>query len=281
LTVIEVLKAASGHLQKHSSDSARLDAEVLLAQALGMRRLDLYLQFDRPLSDDELSRYRGLIKRRADGDPVAYLVGHKEFMALDFEVTPAVLVPNPDTEVLVQRAVAIARQAPQTLRMADIGTGSGCIAISIAHYASDVEVWASDVSREALEVAARNVARHRVSRQVHLVCGDLLDPLEGSFDLICANLPYVAPDTELPAEVTAQPARALYAERGGAALVLRLLEAAPARLNPGGRLLAEIDPQIVPAVAEAARRAFPNHTFLRDLGGRERVIEAWSSIPIS
>jgi release factor glutamine methyltransferase len=131
------------------------------------------------------------------------------------------------------------------------------------------------VSREALEVAARNVQRHRVTRQVHLANGDLLDPLEGSFDLICANLPYVAAGTELPAEVTAQPAKALYAERGGAALVLRLLEAAPARLKPGGRLLAEIDPQIVPAVAEAARRAFPNHTFLRDLGGRERVVEAW------
>ncbi|OLC22712.1 MAG: protein-(glutamine-N5) methyltransferase, release factor-specific [Actinobacteria bacterium 13_1_20CM_2_65_11] len=276
MTVIEVLKAASGHLQKHSSDSARLDAEVLLAQALGMRRLDLYLQFDRPLTDDELTKYRGLIKRRAHGDPVAYLVGHKEFMALDFEVTPAVLVPNPDTEVLVQRAVAIARQAPQTLRMADIGTGSGCIAIAIAHYASDVEIWATDSSREALEVAARNVARHRVTRQVHLAFGDLLDPLEGSFDLICANLPYVAPGTVLPPEVTAQPAGALYAERGGAALVLRLLEAAPARLKSGGRVLAEIDPQIVPAVGEAARRAFPNHIFLRDLGGRERVVEAWS-----
>jgi len=124
LTVIEVLKAASGHLQKHSSDSARLDAEVLLAQALGMRRLDLYLQFDRPLTDDELTRYRGLIKRRAHGDPVAYLVGHKEFMALDFEVTPAVLVPNPDTEVLVQRAVALAREADRPLRVADAGTGS-------------------------------------------------------------------------------------------------------------------------------------------------------------
>jgi release factor glutamine methyltransferase len=276
LTVIEVLKAASGHLQKHSSDSARLDAEVLLAQALGVRRLDLYLQFDRALSDDELTRYRGLVKRRADGDPVAYLVGHKEFMALDFEVTPAVLVPNPDTEVLVQRAVAIARQAPETLRVADVGTGSGCIAISIAHYASDVEVWATDLSLEALQVAARNVIRHRVTRQVHLVHGDLLDPLDGSFDVICANLPYVAPGTPLPAEVTAQPAQALYAQQGGAALVLRLLEVAPARLKPGGKVLAEVDPSIVPVVAEAVRRSFYNHTFLRDLGGRERVIEAWS-----
>jgi release factor glutamine methyltransferase len=276
LTVIEVLKAASGHLQKNHSDSARLDAEVLLAQALGLRRLDLYLQFDRPLSDDELSRYRGLVAKRAHGDPVAYLVGHKEFMALDFEVTPAVLVPNPDTEVLVQRAVSIARQANGPLRVADIGTGSGCIAIAIGHYAPGVDVWASDVSREALEVASRNVARHNLGDRVHLACGDLLDPLPGQFDLVCANLPYVAPGTDLPAEVTAQPSGALYADQDGAAIVLRLLEAAPVRLNPGGRLLVEVSPEIAAAVTEAAVRTFSNHETHRDLGGHERVIEAWS-----
>jgi release factor glutamine methyltransferase len=276
LTVIEVLKAASGHLQKHSSVSARLDAEVLLAQALGMRRLDLYLQFDRPLTDDELSRYRGLIKRRAHGDPVAYLVGHKEFMALDFEVTPAVLVPNPDTEVLVQRAVAIAREADRPLLVADAGTGSGNVAIAIAHYAPQVEVWASDISREALEVAARNVARHGLDNRVHLACGDLLEPLPGTFDIVCANLPYVAPGKDLPREVTAQPAGALFASQNGAALVLRLIQAAPARLNPGGRLLAEIDPAIISTVSEVAGREFSSHNVLRDLGGHERVIEAWS-----
>jgi len=278
LTVIEVLKAASGHLQKHGSDSARLDAEVLLAQALGMRRLDLYLQFDRALSDDELSDYRDLTKRRARGEPVAYLVGHKEFMALDFEVTPAVLVPNPDTEVLVQRAVTIARQADRPLRVADAGTGSGCIAIAVAHYAPAVEVWASDTSGEALEVASRNVVRHGLADRVHLACGDLLDPLPGTFDLVCANLPYVAAGANLPAEVTAQPAAALFAGQDGAALLVRLVAAAPTRLNPGGRVLVEVDPSIVPAVVEAVGRAFSNHDVHRDLGGRERVVEAWSSI---
>jgi release factor glutamine methyltransferase len=279
LTVIEVLKAASGHLQKHTSEGARLDAEVLLAQALGVRRLDLYLQFDRLLSEAELTRYRGLIKRRAHGDPVAYLVGHKEFMALDFEVTPAVLVPNPDTELLVQRAVAIARHANRPLRVADVGTGSGCIGIAVAYYAPEVEVWASDVSRDALEVASRNVSRHRLEDRVHLACGDLLDPLPGSFDVVCANLPYVAPGSALPREVTAQPAKALFAADGGAALVLRLLVAAPARVNPSGRVLAEVDPAIVKAVTDAASTLFSNHIVHRDLGGHERVIEAWFSRP--
>jgi len=276
LTVIEVLKAASGHLQKHGSDSARLDAEVLLARALGVRRLDLYLQFDRQLSDEELGDYRDLTRRRARGEPVAYLVGHKEFMALDFEVTPAVLVPNPDTEVLVQRAVEIARQANRALRVADVGTGSGNIAIAVAHYAPDVEVWAGDISREALDVASRNVASHGLAERVQLVCGDLLDPLPGSFDLVCANLPYIGAGAKLPAEVRAQPASALFAEQGGAALVLRLIAAAPGRLTPGGRLLAEVDPTILSETSAAADRAFSNVTVHRDLGGRDRVIEAWS-----
>ena len=241
-----------------------------------MRRLDLYLQFDRSLSDQELNSYRDLTKRRARGEPVAYLVGHKEFMALDFEVTPAVLVPNPDTEVLVQRAVSLARQAGRLLRVADVGTGSGCIAIALAIYSPEVEVWASDISQDALEVAARNVRRHRLDDRVHLACGDLLDPLPGSFDLVCANLPYIAPGAELPPEVTAQPAGALFAGRDGAATVLRLLGAAPGRLTAGGRLLVEVDPHIAHVVSEDASRVFANHCVLRDLGGHERVVEAWS-----
>ena len=278
MTIVEVLKLSADYLQKHGSDSSRLDAELLLAHALGMRRLDLYLKFDRALSEPELSAYRGLVGRRARGEPVAYLVGHKEFMGLDFEVTPDVLVPNPDTEVLVQRAVELARDSQVPLRVADVGTGSGCIAVSIAHYAPATEVWASDVSREALEVTARNVSRHRVAERVHLECGDLLEPLPGQFDLICANLPYidVAADHNLAAEVVAQPARALYAEQGGVELVNRLLEEAPARLKPGGRILAEVDPSILAAAVEAASRGFAGNRLHRDAGGHERVLEVWS-----
>ena len=275
MTIVEVLKLSADYLKKHGSDSSRLDAELLLAHTLELRRLDLYLQFDHQLSEDELSMYRSLVARRAKGEPVAYLVGHKEFMGLEFEVTPDVLVPNPDTEVLVQRAVAVAREAPTPLRVADVGTGSGCIAIAIAHYAQTAEVWASDLSREALEVAARNVSRHGVAERVHLECGDLLAPLVGRFDLICANLPYVAIEMSLPAEVVAQPARALYAEKGGAALVARLLDEAPARLAPGGRVLAELDPAIVGGLAEQASRLFAGSRVHRDAGGHERVLEAW------
>ena len=279
MTIVEVLKLSADYLAKHGSDSSRLDAEVLLAHALGMRRLDLYLKFDRPLTEPELASYRGLVARRGKGEPVAYLVGHKEFMGLDFEVTPDVLVPNPDTEVLVQRAVEIAREAQRPLRVADVGTGSGCIAIAVAHYAPNAEVWASDVSAEALAVAGRNVGRHRLDPRVHLNEGDLMASLSGEFDLICANLPYVAAGTKLPAEVTAQPARALFARDGGAEVVARLLSEAPARLTPGGRVLVELDPSILSTASDAAGRLFAQRRVHRDLGGRERVLELWSFIP--
>ena len=276
MTVLEVLKLAADHLQKHGSDSARLDAEVLLAHTLALRRLDLYLKFDRPLSEPELNAYRALTVKRAKGEPVAYLVGHKEFMGLDFVVTPAVLVPNPDTEVLVQRAVELAREAGRPLRVADVGTGSGCIAIAIAHYAPNVEAVASDVAQDALEVAAQNVAAHGLGDRVKLVCGDLMDPFTGSFDIVCANLPYLAAGTQLEPEVVAQPARALYAGEKGSALVTRLLDEAPQRLNAGGRILAELDPAIVATAVDAANRHYAGHRIHRDLGGHERVLEAWS-----
>jgi len=276
LTVLEVLKLASEHLGKHGSDSGRLDAEVMLAGALGLRRLDLYLQFDRALSEEELGVFRAQVARRAHGEPVAYVVGHKEFMTLDFEVTPAVLVPNPDTELLVQLAVARAREAGRPLRVADVGTGSGCIAIATAHYSPDVEVWASDISSEALLVAARNVAKNSLEPRIHLACGDLMEPLPGSFDLVCANLPYLMAGVPLPAAVLAQPSVALYAGDGGAALVIKLLETAPARLNPGGRVLLEVDPSILPSVLGVADRNFAGRRVHQDLAGHERVLEAWS-----
>jgi release factor glutamine methyltransferase len=276
VTIVEVLKLSADYLARHGSDSARLDAELLLAHTLGMRRLDLYLKFDRPLTEADLAAYRSLVARRGKGEPVAYLVGHKEFMGLDFEVTPDVLIPNPDTEVLVQRAVAIAREAERPVRVADVGTGSGNIGIAIAHYATNAEVWASDISREALDVAARNVSRHHLDARVHIVCGDLMDPLPGGLDLLCANLPYVDSAAHLPAEVTAQPAGALRADEGGAALVARLLDEAPARLKPGGRVLAELDPSIAEALERVAGSRFAGHRIHRDLGGHVRVLEAWS-----
>lgn len=276
LTLLELLQRATGYLKTHGSTSPRLDAELLLASSLGIRRLDLYLQFERPMAERELAPFRTLTARRARGEPVAYLLGHKEFMTFDFEVTPAVLVPQPDTEVLVERAVTLARALLQegrdSVRIADVGTGSGCIAISVARFVPEAQVWASDDDAAALEVAARNVERLEVGDRVTLARGDLLGPAPDALDLILANLPYVAPGAELPREVQAEPAHALFAEDGGAALVNRLLAEAPAHLAPAGVVLTELDE----AVAQRVRGldTYASHEVRRDLAGRARVLEA-------
>lgn len=244
---------------------------------LGLRRLDLYLQFERPLSEAELEPYRELLARRARGEPVAYLTGRKEFMKLEFEVTADVLVPNPDTELLVQLAVAWARERG-AVTLADIGTGSGCIAVALAHYLPAATVVATDISEAALEVARRNAAQHGVEERVQFRQGDLLAALAGPVDAICANLPYLDQDADpLPPEVAAQPRVALFAGDGGAALLLGLLRSAPACVRAGGRVFVEIDPGIREAVEGAAREAFGGAAVHRDLGGLERVLEAWSS----
>lgn len=276
MTLLELLRRATGYLERNGSTSPRLDAELLLAASLGVRRLDLYLQFERPLSEREIAPFRALSARRARGEPVAYLLGHKEFMTLDFEVTPAVLVPNPDTEVLVERAVTLARQVVEggrdEVRVADVGTGSGCIAISVAHFVPEARLWASDDDEAALEVAVRNVARHELGDRVALARGDLLAPAPGDLDLILANLPYVAPGTDLPREVVAEPPHALFAEDGGAALINRLLAQAPDHLASGGVVLAELDEPVSGRLRGLDHYA--SHELRRDLAGRVRVLEA-------
>jgi release factor glutamine methyltransferase len=276
LPLLEVLRRANTYLTAHGSTSPRLDAELLLAHSLGIRRLDLYLQFDRPLDDATLAPYRDLVGRRGRGEPVAYLLGRREFMKLDFEVTPAVLVPNPDTEILVQRAVAWAREQDRPVRVADVGTGSGCIAVSIAHYVPGATVWASDDDEAAVAVAERNVAAHDLADRVTVVRGDLVAPLPDGLDLVCANLPYVPEGTELPPEVVTQPGHALFAAEGGAALIRRLLGEAPAKLVAGGVLLAEMDPSQREALL-GGLEGYAGHRFHRDLGGHLRVLEAWTS----
>jgi release factor glutamine methyltransferase len=187
-----------------------------------------------------------------------------------------VLVPNPDTEVLVQRAVSWARERGGPVRVGDVGTGSGCIAVAVAHYVPAASVWAVDDDAAAVAMAARNVATHGLDERVTVLQGDLVEPLPDGLDLICANLPYVPEGTELPAEVRAQPAHALFAGEGGAALVRRLLGAAPARLVHGGVLLAEIDPGLHDVLL-GGLEGYAGHRFHRDLGGHLRVLEAWTS----
>jgi release factor glutamine methyltransferase len=283
-TLLDVLRLSTSYLAQRGSESARLDAELLTAHSLGLRRLDLYLQFDRPLREDELEPVRALLRRRAAGEPVAYLVGEREFYGRSFVVTPAVLIPRPDTETLVEAALAWARSCAADgagLRIADVGTGSGCIGITMAAELPGAEVFASDVSREALAVAAENAARIGVADRVTLVEGVWLQPLagRGPFDMVLSNPPYVttAEMADLARDVRDfEPAAALTAgDVDGLDSYRSLLDGLATLLRPDGYLAVEVDPRRADTIAELFAASFPRATVrgLADLTNRSRVVE--------
>jgi release factor glutamine methyltransferase len=276
-TVLDVVKWTSARFTERGLASPRLDAELLVAHVLSLPRVQLYVQFERALSSDELAALRDLIKRRQAGESVAYLTGRKEFWKLELAVDGRVLVPRPDTETLVEEALARlgpagAGAAP---RVADVGTGSGALAITLAKLRADAAVFASDVSPPALEVARANAAR--LSAAVTFVEGDLGAPLaaHAPFSLIVANLPYIpTADLEtLPADVRSEPALALDGGADGLVLVRRLVAAAPALLAAGGVLALEIgDGQAEAARALLSDAGFTDVQTRKDLAGVERVV---------
>lgn len=279
-TVRRVLEWTTGFLQERGSDSPRLDAEVLLAHARGCPRIQLYTCYDETLSDDVRTRMREMVKRRADAEPVAYLVGHREFFGLDFEVTRDVLIPRPDTETLVVEALEALKPISEP-RLLDVGTGSGCIAVAIASNNAAVQVTALDSSSPALEVAQRNLARHRLTDRVKLVLSDLFDglPPAGRFDVIVSNPPYVATvemDHLQPEIRLHEPHAALVAGPDGLTVIRKLIEQAPTQLAPGGTLLLECSPE----QAVEIEKVFSHSTeyqaagIIEDLAGRPRVVAA-------
>ena len=273
-TVLEVIRWTVARFTERALATPRLDAELLVAHALGLPRVQLYVQFDRPLVPDELAAIRALIKRRQGGESVAYLVGKKEFWGLDFTVDARVLVPRPDTETLI--AEARERLAGgESVRLADVGTGSGAIALTLAKLFPQAAVFASDLSTGALEVARANA--ERLGLAVTFAEGDLAAPLaaDAPFSLIAANLPYIASSemATLPPEVKSEPALALDGGPDGLALVRRLVADAPALLAAGGALVLEIGAGQAGATAELLRAAgLTDVRTRRDLGGVERVV---------
>ncbi len=276
-TVLDVVRWTTARFAERGLGTPRLDAELLVAHVLSLPRVQLYVQFERPLSPDELAALRALIKRRQAGESVAYLTGRKEFWKLEFAVDARVLVPRPDTETLVEEATARLGAPAEgvALRIADVGTGSGALAITLAKLRPDAAVVASDVSPAALEVARANA--ERLSAAVTFVEGDLAAPLaaHAPFTLIVANLPYV-PTAELaalPPDVRTEPALALDGGADGLDLVRRLIADAPALLAPGGVLALEIgagQAEATRALLQAA--GFTDVQTRKDLGGIERVV---------
>jgi release factor glutamine methyltransferase len=271
--VLDVLRWTTAHFEKHGMPSARLDAELLAAHAFGMSRIELYAHFDRPLAAAELASYRDLVSRRLAGEPVAYLLGHKEFWSLDLLVDSRVLIPRPDTETLVEEALD--RIAGPGARIADVGTGSGALALALAKARPEAQVFATDISPDALAVARANA--ERLGLAVAFLQGDLAQPLlsAGRFDLMVANLPYVpsADIDGLAADVRSEPRLALDGGADGLVLVRRLVAGAPEVLQPGGCLALEVGAGQAGAVAELLRGAgFGGVASRRDLAGIERVV---------
>lgn len=266
-------------LEKKGVDEARLDAELLIAHALGMKRLDLYLDLDRPLGEDELARCRALVLRRGQREPVAQILGEREFFGLSFLVTPDVLVPRPETEHLVEAALrrtASDAGAASGGRFVDACTGSGCVAITLLTERPGLRAVATDLSAAALEVARKNAERHGVVDRLELRQGDLLAPCAGeSFLFVVANPPYIQERerSALAPEVRDhEPALALFGEdEDGLGHHRRLLSQAAALLPPAGFVALEIGAGQGDACQALAPAGFDECTVEKDLAGLDRV----------
>lgn len=278
MTIGEALRRAIVRLRTARLTEAHLDAEMLLAHVLGTTRGYLLANTERALTGHQAARFSQLIAKRLRRHPIAYLTGHQEFYGLDFFVNKNVLIPRPDTETLVEAALAAARHLIATdpthqLTIADIGTGSGCIAVVLAKYLPSAKIIATDISPAALAIAKQNAKAHRVTSRLFLRRGNVLAPLKrfGKIDLFVANLPYLTRD-ELR-NVQKEPRLALHGGKMGLELIERLLASAPPLLAKTGAILLEISPTQVGAVVFLVGRYLPDKQFtlLKDLTGRHRV----------
>jgi len=241
MTVLEVLQSTTAYFKKRDIESPRLNAEHLLAHTLQRRRIELYLEFERPLAETELAPLRELVRRRGQGEPLQHLLGTAEFAGRVFLCDKRALVPRPETEELVERIIqSTINHHPSTIL--DVGTGSGVIALTLAAQFPEAEVDAVDISDDALALARENAARLDLQGRVRFAKGNLLTGVKGAFDLIVANLPYVATGDRpaLSREVLHDPAVAVFAGERGDELVRELISAARDRLRPDGMLVLEI-----------------------------------------
>lgn len=281
-SVLRLLNWTTDFFKSAGNESPRLDAEVLLAEVLGCQRIGLYTRFDEVPAEGLRNAFKALVKRRGEGEPVAYVVGRKEFYSLEFEVEPGVLIPRPETELLVVTALdRIKERGIAAPMLADVGTGTGAIAISVAKHCEAAKVIAIDVEPKAVALANRNAAKHGVGERVYATESDLFARLkaERQFDLILSNPPYVTTNELIDLDPTVrdhEPHLALDGGPDGADVIRRLLEIAPSRLNEGGELLIEIGPSIAETVSAAVEGAkgLELVEVLKDLAGHERVVHA-------
>lgn len=274
----DVWMAAATELESAEIDDARFEAEVLLRHATGLSRAQLYASLTDEIDPAARQRFEAAIAERTTRKPLAYITGTREFYRLEFRVTPDVLIPRPESELLVDAALDHMRQARiRSPQVADVGAGSGAVGIALAKHRRGVNLICSDVSRDALLVARDNAQRLLRRPRASFIQGDLLTPLPGPFHCVVANLPYIPEERleELEPEVTDhEPRVALTPGTRGTELILRLITQLPSRLHPNGVAVLEVDPGQESAIADAARQMLPNAeiTILNDISEQPRAV---------
>ena len=285
-TIRRLLDWTTDYLKSNGSDTARLDAEVLLANVRKCQRIMLYTAYDEVATDDARAAFRDLVRRRAEGEPVAYLVGYREFFSLDFKVDASVLVPRPETEYIVTTLIDLAKERASELpapRILDIGTGSGILAVCGAKHVESASLVATDICPKALEIAKTNAEKHDVADRIDFVESDVFSnlPADPMFDFIISNSPYIATgDSAVEANVTKhEPHVALFAGDDGLGVIRRILAESAARLNAAGYLIMEIGETQSDSVKDLLRATgdFGEPNLVKDQAGLPRVIVAQSS----
>ncbi|MDA8404469.1 MAG: peptide chain release factor N(5)-glutamine methyltransferase [Desulfobacteraceae bacterium] len=279
-TILKILQWTTAYFKSHPIDSPRLTAEILLAHTLNTKRIDLYTRFDQPLTKDELAVFKALIKRRVRREPVAYITGNREFFGIDFDVSPFVLIPRPETEFLVEAALAHIPKIPSTpLRILEVGVGSGAVIVSLAVNRPEHDYAASDISVNALRKAAVNARKNGIGGNIRFFAGDVFAPLSPSacsFDVIVSNPPYVPASqlTALEPEVRDfEPALALDGGADGMDIIRKIINEAPQYLNNNALLMLEIGfdqkDRTAQLIINDGRYSYPE--FIKDYGGHHRV----------
>lgn len=279
-TILTLLSRTSEYFASRDIEHPRADAEILLAHSLGLRRIDLYVQYDKPLTREELARFREMVRRRARREPVAYITGEKEFWSLPLKTTPAVLIPRPETECLVEAALAFLSKDEGThgKKILDLGTGSGAIVLALAAERSHDDFVAVDRSPSALAIARENARRHGIAGRIRFLGGDWFEPVgRAVFDLIVSNPPYIRRkdlETLQPEIRQFEPLSALDGGPDGTDALAHIILTAPRYLRPSGCMLLEIgyDQNLLLEAAVRQAGCYDETAFIKDYGGHDRVL---------
>ena len=283
-TIQKLLNWITDFFTEKNIDSPRLSAELILCNVLKLERIELYTNFDKSVAPDQLARLRAIVKRGAEHEPIAYLVGKTEFYSLDIKVTRDTLIPRPETELLAERAIEYLRTLDPPQYMCDLCTGSGCVAAAVAVGVPEAKIIATDICDKALAVADENITSHNLNERVHLLCGDLFEPIiegrdQAHFDVIVSNPPYIATDQyhQLDKNVKDyEPELALHAGADGLDVYKRIIAQTPEHLKPDAKLMMEIgydQGQAIKKLLEESQ-AFTDITIEKDFAKNDRIVTA-------